>query len=320
MRVCTIDIGTNSVRALVADVDEAGGIRVLHREGLITRLGEGLSESGLLDGAAVQRTARAVNKIVTKARRLRADRFKIVATSAARNARNSQALKDRIRNLTSLKTEIISGMQEARYVCEGALNSLEVGANQVLVADIGGGSTELIFARRGEEPTLTSAGTGAVFLTERFIRHDPPLEEELSAALKEASAALQKAVNAFPSGAEELIGLGGTITTVPPILMEMEKYDASRVHNYLIMLEEMESVLSRLASMPLAERKTVKGLEPGRADIIVAGLVILKALLRVTRFKSIRVSDQGILFGLALSVVQRDVNEGPKTDRADLTE
>lgn len=304
MRVCTIDIGTNSVRALVVDVDQCGGIRVVHRQGHITRLGEEVSGTGVLSEAAIERTANAVERIVAGARSVHADRFKLVATSAARNAANADELKDRIRTLTSLETEIITGLEEARYVSEGALSSLDVAGKPLLLADIGGGSTELILARPRQEPVLYSVGVGAVYLTERFIRHDPPLEEETSSAFAHATAALSKAHASLPSGAEELVGLGGAITTIPPIIMEMETYEASRVHNYLVTIEQVESVLRRLRGVPLTERRKVKGLEPERADIIIGGLLILKALLEVSHFESIRVSDRGILFGLALSAVR----------------
>jgi exopolyphosphatase/guanosine-5'-triphosphate,3'-diphosphate pyrophosphatase len=302
MRVCTIDIGTISVRALVADVDEGGGIRVVAREGHITRLGEGLSERGLLGAAAMERTARTVGEIVEKARRLGAGQFKLVATSAARSSANADELTDRIRGLTSLEVNVITGLEEAKYICEGALRSLAIGEKPVLLADIGGGSTEMIFARRDENPVLCSVATGAVYLTERFLRHDPPQADAVSSAFEDALAMLENAHAGLPRGAEELIGLGGTITTVPPIVMGMRKYDASRVHNSVVGVGQVLSVLRRLVSMSLPERRRVRGLEPGRADIIVGGLLILKALLKASGFEKVRVSDRGILFGLALSM------------------
>lgn len=160
MRVCAIDIGTNSVRAIIADVDKSRQVRVVHREGSITRLGQMLKKTGALGEYPIQRTAEAVGEIVVRARNLGAETFKIAATGTARDASNPDALTDRIRNLTSLKIEIISGVEEARYVCEGALSNLELKGDKVLMADIGGGSTELIFVRRGEEPVLASVPVG----------------------------------------------------------------------------------------------------------------------------------------------------------------
>jgi exopolyphosphatase/guanosine-5'-triphosphate,3'-diphosphate pyrophosphatase len=303
MRVCAIDIGTNSVRAIVADVDQSRQVHVVHREGSITRLGQMLKKTGALGEYPIQRTAEAVREIVVRARNLGAEKFKIVATGAARDASNSDALTGRIRQLTSLETGIISGVEEARFICKGALANLELNSDRVLMADIGGGSTELIFARRGEEPVLASVPVGAVYLTETFIHHDPPLPMELSAAFEDASSRLCEAYSCLPSGAEELVGLGGTITTIPPILMEMEKYDPSRVHNTVVTRDQVESVLLRLMTMSLWYRVEVKGLEVARADIIVGGLAIVTALLEVTGFQNIRVSDEGILLGLALSMV-----------------
>jgi exopolyphosphatase/guanosine-5'-triphosphate,3'-diphosphate pyrophosphatase len=303
MRVCTVDIGTNSVRGLVAEVGESGCLEVVHREGRITRLGEELSEEGILGELAMERTANAVERIVAEARRLGAVRFKLVATSAARNAANAESLTERIRRTTALDMEIISGVEEAKYVCRGAVGSLELAHERVLLVDIGGGSTELISVGGGEEPELRSVRVGAVYVTEKHIRHDPPLDEEMAAAVGGAGAALRETLSGLPGEAEELIGLGGTVTTIPPILMEMETYDASRVHNYVVTMEEAESVLRRLAALPLQERKKVIGLEPGRADIIVGGLLILKALLTASGFEKVRVSDRGILFGLAWSLL-----------------
>ncbi len=303
MRVCTVDIGTNSVRALVADVTPPSRIEVLRREGNITRLGQKLSGSGRLADAAIERTATAVHQIILRARRLGPERFKLVATSAARNAANADALIERIRDLTGLEAEIISGTEEAKYVCRGAVNSLDITPSHVLFADIGGGSTELISLRQGEEPVLGSVEVGAVFVTERFIHHDPPLESELSSVLAHAAEELRETLDNLPTGAQELIGLGGTITTVPPILMEMEKYNASRVHNYVITMNDVDAVLRQLSHLPLMMRVDVKGLEPQRADIIVGGLLVLKTLMEVSGFRKLRVSDRGILFGLALSLL-----------------
>jgi exopolyphosphatase/guanosine-5'-triphosphate,3'-diphosphate pyrophosphatase len=303
VRVCTVDIGTNSVRALVADVTPPGRIEVLRREGTITRLGQKLSGAGRLLEPAIERTATAVHQIILRARRLGAKRFKLVATSAARNASNAGALTERIRELSGLDVEIISGMEEAKYVCHGAVSSLDIAPSHVLFADIGGGSTELISLRQGKKPVLGSVEVGAVFVTERFIDHDPPLENELSSVLAHTAEELRETLADLPPGAHELIGLGGTITTVPPILMEMEKYDASRVHNYVITMSDVDTVLRQLSHLPLMMREDVKGLEPQRADIIIGGLLVLKALMEVSGFEKLRVSDRGILFGLALSLL-----------------
>jgi len=302
VRVCAIDIGTSSVRGLVADLQGAGRIRVVHREGEITHLGQMLSRTGFLIPPAIQRTAEAVEKIVAKAKNLGAERFKLVATSAARHATNPEDLKDRIRELTSLEATVISGLEEARYICEGVLSSLDIGGKRVLMADLGGGSTELIFVRPGEEPVLKSVHAGALTVTESFFRYDPPLPKELSRAFNHARDLLREACAGLLSGIEELIGLGGTITTIPAMLMEMEKYDPARVHNYVVPREEVEWTLHRLAMLPLWDRTTVKGLEVARAGIIVGGLVIVKALLEVTGFDKLRVSDEGILLGIVLSM------------------
>ncbi len=304
MIVCAIDIGTNSVRTLVADIFCAGSVVALHRDGIITRLGQDLDRTGLLKPEAMQRTIEALEKFVAKAEQYKAEAFKIVATSAARDASNAEKFLDEIKRCTGKDAKIVTGAEEAEYIYKGVSCGLEIGDKAALIIDIGGGSTEFIFHAEQRPIRTFSADIGAVRLTEMFISNDPPKSHELETLTDFTIPTIQSIVDQLNNilGCE-LLGVGGTITTIPAIIMNMGKYDGDRIHNYILSKEEIEKVFQRLAKLNLDERKEVKGLEPKRADIIIAGILILKAILDVTRSNSIRVSDRGILYGLALSAV-----------------
>ncbi len=306
MIVCAIDIGTNSVRTLVADILGTRSVVALHREGIITRLGENLDRTGMLKPEAMQRTIEAVEKFVTKAEQYKAQAFRIAATSAARNASNAEKFLDEIKRRTGKDAKIVTGAEEAEYIYEGVSCGIELGDKAAFIVDIGGGSTEFIFHAR-QRPTKTfSADIGAVRLTEKFISNDPPKLQELERLADFTVPTIQSIIDQLNNTVDaELIGVGGTITTIPAIIMDMEKYDGDKIHNYILSREEIEKVFQLLVKLNLDERKEVKGLEPKRADIIIAGILILKAILDAAGSNSIRVSDRGILYGLALSAVRK---------------
>jgi len=260
LRVCAVDIGTNSTRSIVADVRPPSTVEVIDYDGLITRLGEGLDASGSLAPEAVERTAAAAAHFVERGRRRGATLFKLVATSAARDARNAKEFLRAVRDAVGIEAQIDQGRREAE---------------------------------------MRSVNLGAVRLSERFLGADPPAEEAIHAASHAAEDALRPAVG--PAEGRELIGLGGTITTMVAMLKKLDEYDAEKVHAYRLTLDEVEALLGLVAGRPLAERKKLSGLSPARADIIVGGIVIVRALLRVARCEAMRVSTAGILHGIALA-------------------
>ena len=300
VRVCAVDIGTNSVRSIVADVRPPSLVEVVGYDGLITRLGEGLEASGRLKAEAIQRTASTAAEYVERGRQLGATAFKLVATSAARDAENADELLQAIRNASGLEAEITSGRREAELVLAGVrTGGMLRGRATALIVDVGGGSTELIACSPRKPPEMLSVDLGAVRLTEQSLVADPPTEDEIQAASRAAKELLGPVI--AKHDAADVIGLGGTITTMAAMRLVLDEYDPARVHGYRLTLDEVGALLSRSTAMPLEARQRLAGLEPGRADIIVAGIIIVRAILQLAGSDALRVSTTGILHGIALA-------------------
>ena len=300
MRILAVDIGTNSVRSIICDIDDNGVISVVHRGGEITRLGQDLHATGALDPKAVERTADAVATIVDNAQKLNVEKTILAATSAARDAKNSQYFIQKIKERTGTVPEILSGMREAQTIYRGVVHEISDPCENLVILDIGGGSTECICHPVSGEITLNSVDIGAVRMTDRFIRNDPPRADELREMRSFVEKTFRDGVRSECLSGMKLIGVGGTITTLAAILLELEVYDHNKVHGYFMTRKAVGTTLERLASMDLEQRKFVAGLSPKRADIIIAGIVVLEAFLDFAEFNELRVSDRGILFGLAL--------------------
>ena len=298
-RVCAVDIGTNSVRSIVADVRLPSVVEVVRYDGLITRLGEGLGTSGTLKPDAIERTVRTVARFVEHGRGLGATAMKLVATSAARDAGNGDELLRAIHNAVGVAAEIVTGRREAELVLAGVRAGGMPAEGRSFIVDVGGGSTELIGCIPNKPPSLRSVNVGALRITERFLATDPPTDDEIDAASRFADGLFRPAI----AGNEqvELIGLGGTITTMVAMLLELDEYDAAKVHGYRLTLDDMSNLLARATRLPLEERKKLAGLSPARADIIVGGMIIVRAVLRAAQCDVMRVSTTGILHGIALA-------------------
>ncbi len=300
MRVLAVDIGTNSVRYLVCDIDSHRRLSVIERGGEITRLGEDLHETGLLNLDAVQRTADVVAEIIGQAKRHHPERTLLASTSAARDAKNIQHFIEKMSERTGIVPVVLSGVQEAEAVYAGVAHEMPDVKEQAVIIDIGGGSTECIYHDDKNRLTFKSIDIGAVRMTDRFIKNDPPHKNELAETHSFVIAQFGNAIGPNHLSNLKCIGVGGTITTLPAILLEMKEYDRYKVHGYYLTRKDVRDILEKLSSIGLDERKRVPGLQPERADIIIAGIVILEAFLDLTGFDGLRVSDRGILFGLAL--------------------
>jgi exopolyphosphatase / guanosine-5'-triphosphate,3'-diphosphate pyrophosphatase len=276
-RVAAVDLGTNSVRLLVADVAN-GHVGELHRETRIVRLGEGVDEQRRLLPAPVSRAQAVLADFRRLAEGLGAERVLLVATSAVRDAENGRALLDEIESSYGFETRLLSGDEEADVTYRG------VGRPDALVVDVGGGSTELI----GPGVHL-SLDVGSVRLTERFLRSDPPTEQELD----ECAAAIELP----PLERRETIGVAGTFTTLAAL--ELGGYDPTRTHGYRLTRDAVERWTERLASVPVA-RRSFPGLEPARAPVIVGGALIVRELMRHARLDEIEISEHDLLDGAAL--------------------
>jgi exopolyphosphatase/guanosine-5'-triphosphate,3'-diphosphate pyrophosphatase len=299
-RVAVIDVGTNSTRLLVADVD--GGVAPLERRSTVTRLGRGVDLSGRLASEAIEDVCAAIGGYVGILQELEAETVEVIATSAVRDADNGSAFVAELRERFALSARVLDGEEEARLTYLGA-TSEALPSEPTLVVDIGGGSTELIVGSGSEISFHDSLQAGVVRHTERHVNSDPPTAGELEALATDVRGLIQDSIG---DGVEARRGIAvaGTPTSLAAVAMELEPYDPSRVHGHVLALPSIQVILSRLASLPLAERVEVTGLHPDRAPTIVAGVVILIEAMRAFDLEAITVSEHDILYGTALAAAQ----------------
>jgi exopolyphosphatase/guanosine-5'-triphosphate,3'-diphosphate pyrophosphatase len=283
MRVGVVDLGTNSTRLLVADVDD-GQVDEVARELTITRLGEGVDERRKLLPLPMTRVRNVLSDYRRELEELQAERVLAIGTSAVRDAENGEAFLGEIEWSYGFATRLLSGDEEAALTFRGVSEGRALDP-QTLVLDVGGGSTELIL-----DGSRTSLDIGSVRLTERFLHTDPPTRDELANA-----ADAIKLPDFHPTSA---IGVAGTVTTLAAL--ELGGYDPERVHGYRISRAVVETQLERLASLPLAQRRELPGLEPERAPVIVGGAIIVSEVLDRYGLDAIDASERDLLHGAAL--------------------
>ncbi len=296
MRVGAVDLGTNSTRLLVADVSD-GRVTEIVRRLAITRLGEGVDESGTLLPRAIDRVHAALDRYAEEATALGAERVLAVATSAVRDASNGEEFLDGLAARYGWTTRLLSGQEEAETTFRGVTSDRTLAA-EVLLVDIGGGSTELLVAGPTGVSFATSLQAGCVRLTERFLQTDPPTSSEL----EEVAANVRSLLPTLEVASA--IGVAGTITTVAAIDLGLVEYDPVRIHGHRISRAAALRVLGELAALPLAERERVPGLEPARAPVIVGGLVALREIMTRYELREIEVSERDILHGIALAATR----------------
>jgi exopolyphosphatase/guanosine-5'-triphosphate,3'-diphosphate pyrophosphatase len=289
MRVGVVDLGTNSTRLLVADVDD-GHVEEIERRTDITRLGEGVDERRQLLPLPIARVRNVLSDYRRELDKQGAERVLAIGTSAVRDAENGEAFLGEVEWSYGWKTRLLTGEEEANLTCKGVANGKPLD-DKTMILDIGGGSTELITAAR-----CLSLDIGSVRLTERFLRSDPPTRQELEAC---AAAAREALPELEPTSA---IGVAGTITSLAAL--ELGHYDGEEIHGRRLSREEIEAQLERLASVPLEERRRLPGLEPERAPVIVAGAVIVDEVLKRYELSGLKVSERDLLHGAALVAAQ----------------
>ena len=305
VRVAAVDCGTNSIRLLVADLDQgARTMTELDRTMHIVRLGEGVDRTGRLSAAALQRTFAACEQFAARIGDLAVDRVRFVATSASRDAENSAEFVAGVRARLGVDADVVDGAQEAALSFAGATGDLGGGEpGPVLVVDIGGGSTEFVL---GEDHPVASSSVdiGCVRLTERRLHTDPPTPDEVAAARGDIDAALDRAGAAVPlAQARTLVGLAGSVTTLAAMDAGLTAYDAALTHHYRLAAASVHELTARLLAMPRAQRARVPVMHPGRVDVIAAGAMVLAAVLTRTGRPEVLVSEHDILDGIAWSLV-----------------
>jgi len=299
-RVGAVDIGTNSTRLLVADVSDEGGIAEAERLLEITRLGDRVDADGRLSDAAIARVDAVLERFAARADELEAETVLAVATSAVRDAENGREFLDETVARHGFEPRLLTGEEEAEMTYRGVC-SREAVAESVLICDIGGGSTELILGGREGVTDRASLDIGCVRMSERHLHTDPPAPAELDALRAEATAALP---GRLTDAARGLVGVAGTVTTLATIDMGLEVELPEVIDGHRLAAETVERLLAELAALPLERRRVVRGLMPQRAPTIVAGAVILSAIIRTTGADAVVVSERDILHGAALAAAR----------------
>ncbi|MHB8490849.1 MAG: Ppx/GppA phosphatase family protein [Solirubrobacteraceae bacterium] len=315
MRVGVVDIGTNSTRLLVADVQAAGDVHTLVRESLVTRLGEGVDATGALAAGAVERTLAVLRDYRRRIEECGCEANLAVMTSAARDAANGGAFAERVRSELRLDARTLSGDEEAQLTFLGAMSGRssqqDSGSSRVaedagpecttLVIDIGGGSTEVILGSGGRAQSHVSLQAGVVRMSERHIHSDPPTRAELDSLTADVRATIAAGLSARDLRAATTgIAVAGTATSAAAIAQELEPYDPARVHGFRLPLHTVDAILARVSAMREAQRRAVVGLHPDRAPTIVAGMVLLGEAMRAFSLDWVEVSERDLLLGGAL--------------------
>jgi exopolyphosphatase/guanosine-5'-triphosphate,3'-diphosphate pyrophosphatase len=306
VRVAVVDIGTNSTRLLIGDVE---GTRVteVERRTTVTNMGRGVDHSGLICSDAIDDVCSVVADYKSRYEEMGAERIMVIATSAVRDAVNGEAFVAELRERFGLDARLLTGEEEANLTYLGA-TAHRPARGSTLVFDIGGGSTELIVGSGTRVGSHTSLQAGTIRQSERHLSSDPPDPHELEDLADEIRSLIDGAIAADPRlKASRAIAVAGTPTSLAAIDQELEPYDPGRVHGYRLGMQKIQRMLSRLSSLPLAERLRVPGLHPGRAPTIVAGTVILVQVMRAFKIKEIEVSELDILHGSALSAAMAPV-------------
>ncbi|HEV3094465.1 MAG TPA: Ppx/GppA phosphatase family protein [Solirubrobacteraceae bacterium] len=300
MRTAVVDIGTNSTRLLVADVDPATGrVEDLHRESQVTRLGDGVDAGGSLCEEAMQRVFATLTGYRATMARLACERNLAVLTSAVRDAANGVEFTELVRSRFGLDAQVLSGDEEAQLTFLGAMSGRDSDAHEpTVVIDIGGGSTEFIVGSGRKTSFHVSVQAGVLRMSERHIHSDPPAPSELQALAADTRAIFRAGLPPEQrAGITRAIAVAGTATSAAAIDQELDPYDPERVHGYPLLLATVELLIARLADMTEARRRQVVGLHPDRAPTIVAGMILLEEAMRAFDLDHVEVSEHDILRG-----------------------
>ncbi len=302
IRCAAIDCGTNSIRLLIADVADAALTDVV-RETRIVRLGEGVDRSGRLAPAALERTRIALGDYAAAIADQQAERIRMVATSATRDADNRDAFVDMVRGELRVDPQVIDGAEEAALSFAGAASVFGADRGPLLVADIGGGSTELVRGDAGAELRSFSMDVGCVRLTERHLHDDPPRPDQIAAAEADVRAAIGRAREHVPlDPAVTLVGVAGTVLTLAALVFGVERYDEAAIHGATMSAAQVREVTAELLAMTRAQRAALPAMHPGRADVIGAGALVLRTLVDEIGVHAVTASAHDVLDGIVLGL------------------
>ncbi len=303
MRVAVVDIGTNSTRLLIADVANGGALTELHRESIVTRLGDKVDATGRLSSDAVERVFATLAHYRALIDEHEATATTAVLTSAVRDASNGAEFTARVRDRFGLDARTIAGDEEAALTFAGATSERAHDGRKLAVVDIGGGSTEFVIGRDGEVGYHASTQAGVVRQTERHIHDDPPQEDDVERLREEVARIFAEHLpRATREHVVHAIAVAGTATSCAAIELELDPYDPRRVHGHVLTRASCERILDRLAHLTETERRAVTGLHPDRAPTIIAGVAMLLEVFAIFGLRALEVSEHDILRGAALSL------------------
>ena len=306
MRFAGVDIGTLTCRLLIADLSPGGKLIEVRSERRILRLGEGVDQTKQLSDAAMDRVLCCLREWREMIDASHVDAAAAVATSAVRDAENRDEFLDRVKREVGFEVELISGEEEAMRTMLGIRSGLPLGVTDVLALDIGGGSTEFILDRPGQNPVVRSIDIGVVRLCERLLQHDPPTNEEIGQArewvTKETKAAIAGMDNYQRA---TFVGTAGTITSLAAMAQKLPAYEPARIHNYRLQLSTIQEIEQTLLSRKKAGRAGLPGLEKGREEVIAAGAIIIRTTMETLGITRVLVSDLGLREGVLLDLATR---------------
>lgn len=297
MRKAVIEIGTNSIKFCIAEKTADGSISFIKDVSRITKLGAGLGVSGEISLDRAELNAQAVACFAEEALRAQASEIMIVGTMALRSASNAPLFAKKLKEATGVEVRILSGEEEAALSYDAVVRSIEGAFGPVLMFDAGGGSTEFVTGNGGTMKQIVSLGIGAVSITERFFPDTPVSAESLERAMSEISGTLAKSGIRCDKDSL-LVGTGGNVTAMAAVKQGMVSYDSEKTHGSCLTLTDVRSQIESYAAKTLLERRRIKGLDPERAEIILAGACIVEAIMLSFGFHGLTVSDRGLRHGL----------------------
>ena len=306
MRFAGVDIGTLTCRLLIADLSPGGKLIEVRSERQILRLGEGVDQTKQLSDAAMDRVLQCLKEWREIIDASSVDATAVVATSAVRDAENRAEFLDRVKREVGFEVELISGEEEARRTLLGIRSGLLLGVTDVLALDIGGGSTEFILDRPGENPIVRSIDIGVVRLCERLLHHDPPTDDEVKQAREWVARETEAAVaNIGNYQTATFVGTAGTITSLAAMAQKLPTYEPARIHNYQLQLDTIRELEQILLSRKKADRAGLPGLEKGREEVIAAGAIIIRTIMETLGMSAVLVSDLGLREGVLINLAKK---------------
>ncbi len=304
MRLASIDIGTNSVKLVVAEVEDQNIRNVILERTEITRLGEYVNKTNTLQKEAMDRTLKIIRDFKLEADNLGVQKIIAIATSAMRDAENRDEFVKSVNETINTELWVATGDEEAELTFMGACSDPQLCSRKLILVDVGGGSTEFILGQNGIIEDKFSINAGCVRLTEEFIHSDPISTDEIQNVFKTIISLFYSRLSRIDMNERDLVGVGGTITTLAAIHQGISDYKVDNIHRYVMSKEDIVSLLSYLKRMSLDERKKVQGLHPKRADIIVAGAAIFSTVMEILKAGEIIVSTRGLRYGTLLKLAR----------------